>query len=262
MSWSIRVAQVFVVLGALSLATSVGATEGPLWGKRWTGGQAFPLAFGVGVTLEEQRQEYGVDSIVVGLPGLESVDLSRLPVDGRQRSLELKLDAWLLPYLNAFVVAGRLDGRTVVDFGDVGAPRPIGRVSIAYDGQVYGGGATARWGTERAFASLTGVWTDTSLSGELDSSAERLTFSPRFGVHDGRGALWLGAAWQRSEESHRGALALPFVGRVPFFLELSEESEWNGLLGGNVALDTHWHLELEGGFGAREGASVTVSYRF
>ena len=249
---------------ALACATAAGpaAAQGPIWGKQWTGGQTFPLPFGVGLTLYEQRQDYAVDRLSVGIPGFEGIPTDALAIDNRLRELNLKLDAWLLPFLNVFLIGGTLDGRTVVDFGDLDLPIPLGRVPIDYDGEVYGGGAVLAWGTERAFATLTPVWTQTSLSGDFDSTAEAFVVAPRFGVHDARGAVWVGAMYQRAEESHSGTISLPFVGPVPFAVELVEDEEWNGLLGASLALDTHWNLELEGGFGGRESATATVSYRF
>ena len=57
-------------------------------------------------------------------------------------------------------------------------------------------------------------------------------------------------------------LLVPGAGGVPLRLELSERSSWNGLAGLAVALDAHWHLELEGGFGARKTARASVARRF
>jgi hypothetical protein len=68
--------------------------------------------------------------------------------------------------------------------------------------------------------------------------------------------------YQRADEHHSGTVALPFIGLVPFSVELSQDNEWNGLLGAHAALDTHWNLELEGGFGDRKSVSATVTYRF
>ena len=254
-------AVVCVAIIAAGVAAPVGA-QGPVWGRQWTGGQTFPLPFGAGLTLYEQRQEYGVDRLAVGLPGFEGLPTGALEIDNRLRELNLKLDAWLLPFLNVFLIGGKLDGRTVVDFGGLQLPIPLGRVAIDFDGEVYGGGAVFAWGTERAFATLTPIWTETSLSGNFDSTLEALVVAPRFGLHDTRGSIWVGAMYQRAEESHSGTIVLPFVGAVPFAIDLVEEEEWNGLLGATVALDSHWHLELEGGFGGRESASATVTYRF
>ena len=68
--------------------------------------------------------------------------------------------------------------------------------------------------------------------------------------------------YQSAEESHSGVIALPVVGGVPFAVELSESDAWNGLVGLAVELDSHWNLELEGGFGDRKAATASVTWRF
>jgi len=254
---AVAVAGLLVALGAGTIDA-----QGSVWGKSWAGGADVPLPFGAGLTVYEQNQDYGLDRLVVGIPGFGSLPTEAIGIDNRTREVNLKLDAWLLPFLNAFVILGELDGRTVVDFSEVPLPFPLGRVSIDYDGEVYGGGVTVAFGTERLFASLTPIWTRTSLSGDFESEAEAFVVSPRFGLHDERGSVWLGAMYQSAEESHSGVIALPVVGGVPFAVELSENDAWNALVGLAVELDGHWNLELEGGFGGREAASASVTWRF
>lgn len=254
---AVAVAGVLVALGAGTVEA-----QGSVWGKSWAGGADLPLPFGAGLTVYEQHQGYELDRLAIGIPGFDSLPTGAIGIDNRIRELNVKLDAWLLPFLNAFVLLGQLDGRTVVDFNALQLPLPLGRVSIDYDGTVYGGGVVLAFGTERLFASLTPIWTRTSLSGDFESDAEAFVVAPRFGLHDERGSVWLGAMYQSADESHSGVIALPVVGAVPFAVELSESDEWNGLVGLAVELDSHWNLELEGGFGDRKAATVSVTWRF
>ena len=55
---------------------------------------------------------------------------------------------------------------------------------------------------------------------------------------------------------------LPYVGSVPFAVDLQQKDRWNGLVGLHANLSEHWTLEVEGGFGARSSASTTVGWRF
>jgi len=261
-----RVTGIALALGmGIGLAAGAGAAragEGALFGSQWAQGRTVPLPWGAGLTVYEQRQGYKIDRLAVGVPGFDTLPTERLGIDNRIRELNVQLDAWLFPFLNVMVLGGQIDGRTVVDFSDVALPFPLDRVSINYDGEVYGGGLTLVAGTERLFASVNTVWTRTSLSGDFDSSADAFVAAPRVGLHDDRGSLWVGAMYQRADEHHVGTIALPFIGPVPFELELSQENEWNGLVGVHADLDGHWNLELEGGFGDRTSASATVVYRF
>jgi hypothetical protein len=251
---------------AVLMAWTMGAAglraEGPVWGSNWASGQTLPLRWGASLTVYEQRQPYDIDRLTVGVPGFDQIPTERLAIDNRVREFDAQVDVWLLPFLDVFALGGKIDGRTVVDFSALDLGFPLGSVTIAYDGEVYGGGATLVAGTERAFASLTAVWTQTHLSGDFDSSADAFVATPRFGLHDERGSLWLGAMYQRADEKHRGTVVLPFLGRVPFSVALRQKDDWNGMVGMSAALDGHWQMQLEGGFGNRRSATATVTYRF
>lgn len=246
-------------LVALLGAAAAGA-QSSVWGRSLPAGASPAQPFGIGVTVGEQNQDLALGRLSVAGPG--SVESAGFDAHHRLRDLTVRFDAWLLPYLDAFVLVGRIDGRTAIDVGALELPLPFRRMSIDYDGAVYGGGFVLAAATEGLFASLTPVWTRTDLSGGFDSEIETLSVSPRVGLRDGRGSVWLGAAWQDVDERHAAPILVPGVGGVPVRLELAERSAWNGLAGLAVALDSHWNLELEGGFGARKSARAGVVWRF
>jgi len=257
-----NVAGVMVVVAMLAGAGRGTAGEGSVWGSQWVGGQQLPKTFGIGLTVYEQRQAYKLDRLTIGIPGFDNLPLDRLEIDNRIREVDGQFDAWLLPFLNVMLIGGEIDGRTVVDFRNLSLPFPLDRVTVDYTGEVYGGGVNFAGGNERIFGSVYTLWTRTNLSGDFDSEADAFVVMPRFGLHDERGAVWLGAMYQQTDEHHAGIIALPFVGRVPFSVELSQKHDWNGLVGIHAALDAHFNLELEGGFGDRRSASATVTWRF
>jgi hypothetical protein len=49
---------------------------------------------------------------------------------------------------------------------------------------------------------------------------------------------------------------------VTYDVEMEEEEPWNYTAGLRAELGKHWELELEGGFGERKHALVSVGYRF
>jgi hypothetical protein len=259
----VRGRQVAIAVLAAWLIGAAGArAEGPVWGSKWASGQTLPLRWGASLTVYGQRQPYSIDRLSVGIPGFDQIPTDRLGIDNRIREFDAQLDVWLFPFLNVFALGGKIDGRTVVDFSAIDVGFPLGNVTIAYDGEVWGGGATLVAGTERAFASLTGVWTRTNLSGDFDSTADAFVVTPRFGLHDDRGSAWVGAMYQQADEKHHGTVVLPFLGGVPFSVALKQKDDWNGMVGMSTALDGHWQMQIEGGFGNRRSATATVTYRF
>jgi len=264
-----RFAAALVVAVALAVPSLAGAGE-PVWGKEMVEGKDFPLPFGVSAVYFTQDQDYDVDKLVLGVPGLPPIPAGQLEIENSIDEVNAKLDAWLLPWLNVFAIAGELDGETDVDFSAL-APLlqlPFTSLTIEYDGEVYGLGAVLAAGTERYFGSLTVIGTETSLSGDFDSEASAFVVTPRVGVHNRRGALYVGSMYQAADEKHKGTIALPLgppgapVIQVPFDVELSQKDDWNWLVGGTAALGERWTLQVEGGFGDRDHVDVEIGFRF
>lgn len=220
-----------------------------------------PRPFGVGITVYGQSQDYDIDRLSFNAPGLV-VNPDVLEIDNQIQEVNLKLDYWVAPFLNVFAIVGQLDGKTRVDLSAARLPIPLTNITIDYDGEVYGGGITAAVGGERWFASLTGIYTDTNLSGDFNSTVTALVVSPKVGLHGDRGAVWIGAMYQQAEEEHSGKITVPFVGAVDFAVKLQEKDSTNFLVGMAAGLTEHWHLELEGGTAGRLSGSVGLTYRF
>jgi hypothetical protein len=192
-----------------------------------------------------------------------TIDPEAIAIDNGIQEANVQLDAWLFPFLDLFGIAGKIDGRTNVDFTRVaGLPVPLGRLRIDYDGEVYGLGVTLAAGGPRWFGSLTTIWTTESLAGDFESDAEALVVSPRLGLRDERGAFWIGATYQDAQETHRGTIVLPFLGPVGFDVELESHDPWNFQIGAAAALSEHWGLHAEGGLGKRQTAEFGATFRF
>lgn len=253
-----------VLLALVAAAGPLAAADGPAlpFGKSLAGGQELPLPFGIGLTVYGQHQEYQLAKLAFDLPGV-TIDPGAIAIDNGIQEVNVQLDAWLFPFLNLFGIAGKIDGRTNVDFSRVaGLPVPLGRLRIDYDGEVYGLGATLAAGGANWFGSLTTIWTTENLSGDFDSDAEALVISPRVGLRDERGAVWIVATYQDAQETHKGTIALPFLGPVGFDVELEEHDPWSFGVGAAAALSEHWSLHLEGGLAQRRTAEFGATYRF
>ena len=255
-----------VCLASSALSGAAFAAGGPIWGKDMVQGD-FPPPFGISAVYFSQEQEYEVEKLTVGVPGFQNLPTDLLQIDNEIDEINAKFDVWLLPYLNVFGILGTLDGQTDVDFSALGPAVPFSRVSIDYDGEVYGGGAVLAGGVNHFFGSLTLIATTTSLSGDFESSADALVLTPRFGLFNRYGSIYVGAMYQEVTEEHEGTIGLPLIPGlppipVPFEVELVQKDDWNWVVGATAALGKSWTLQAEGGFGDREHIDIELGFRF
>jgi len=73
-----------------------------------------PNKLGLGLTVYNQTQPYEIASLEVQLPGVDPSTLENLGVDNETTSYHLRVDYWLLPFLNVFGLIGQIDGSTDV----------------------------------------------------------------------------------------------------------------------------------------------------
>jgi hypothetical protein len=258
-----------LVLSIALFAGSPASANGPIWGKDMVQGGYFPPPFGVSAVYFHQTQDYELDKLSVGVPGFDQVPANLIRIDNKIDEYNGKFDAWLLPWLNVFGLAGKLNGTTNVDFGAIqqAFQLPFSKVQIKYDGEVYGLGAVLAAGSDHFFGSLTTIATNTSLSGDFESSAQAFVLTPRLGIHNLGGALYVGAMYQKATEEHKGTINLPLIQGlppipVPFDIKLKQKDDWNWLLGGTLNLGPSWTLQGESGFGNRKHVDVELCYRF
>jgi len=197
-----------------------------------------------------------------------------LDVTNSVQHFDIKLDAWILPFLNVFGIIGALDADTLVGVTRAGLDIPVDALPVAYDGTVYGLGFTLAAGGENWFASLTTTATDTSLSGGFESDVSSLTEQLRIGLNRGDWQYFLGAMYLDTDESHKGTITIPFLGVdddgipdfsdavVPFAVELSGSDKVNYAIGVHHQLSESFDLTFEIGFGDREHTLFNIGYRF
>jgi len=68
--------------------------------------------------------------------------------------------------------------------------------------------------------------------------------------------------YQRAEETHEGIWEMPYLGLVPYYVELEQSEPWNYQIGMVAGLGEHWNLTLEGGVGSRKSVLANIEYRF
>lgn len=265
-------------------------------------GHDLPEPYGAGVNHTGMRQAVQVDSIRFSGMKLGSLPVDRL-VDIRAGSTRqkshtetLRLDAWVLPFMNVYGVAGRTKGHSVSDISlrlpvFSGGAFPSGttqdfRFRLNYRGYTYGAGMTLAGGMNNMFMSLDANYTQTRFD-ILDGHISALTLTPRVGYHismpatlslpPGRLSVWVGTMYQDVQQDFRGGLnrlSMPSPalqqwlqrvnknGEARFEVKQHLKQPWNVLAGGRYDVTRRLSLTAEAGFEKRESIFVSGEFRF
>jgi hypothetical protein len=259
-----------------------------LLGNSMAGDRSLPRTWGIGIDYFSMSQPYQIDSLslvdMLDTPGgpvpidlavLLVPDPSVLDIDSDIRSIDLKFDVWVLPFLNVFGIYGQIEGDTRIDLRSLGLPLPPQTNSLAfsYDGDVFGGGVILAAGGDKWFGSVTATFTDTNLGGAITSSVKATTIQPRIGLRSGDTLeMWIGGYIMDAEEKHSGTVDLDFglVGGmlpvdgqdVAFAVDLSQKEDFNPSLGMHMMMSDAWETTVEVGFGDRRTVLANFTYRF
>ena len=222
----------------------------PIWGDEARArGYDLPLPFGVSVSHMNIRQNINVDSINFNGLGWDSYQLPSslfdIKVDKtRQKSKTdtLKLDMWLLPFMNVYGIVGHTKGSSLskVSVNSDPSKYPMGSMDwiiarvvkgmhdsgqlqdldfkLKFKGTTYGAGTTFVGGYEDWFAMVDMNYTQTRFD-ILDGSIDAFTLSPRVGyrftipaidaLHMAPSKLnvWVGSMYQDVQQEFKGSLS-------------------------------------------------------
>jgi len=160
---------------------------------------------------------------------------------------------------------GHVDSDTTVDMSQVdivGLPFELDKLPFNYSSKVYGLGFTLVYGTENWFTSVTSTWTRTDSDSGFDSSIDSVAVQPRVGLLRNNWRFWLGGMYLKADEKHSGLFELPFIGDVPFAVELETKDKWNYTAGAGYVFNDRANLSFELGFGQRQHFLVNMNVRF
>ncbi|MDJ0879807.1 MAG: hypothetical protein QNI86_14410 [Halieaceae bacterium] len=168
-------------------------------------GVQLPLPYGIGLVFVSNEAEQRLEQLSVALgrdeiPPRDTplVDLPFVSIENlvsETDSWQVKLDAWVLPFLNVFAIYGQTEGDVdldvVVDVDEfLGPPicrpaRPCGIARASFeldvDVDVYGGGATAVYGAGNWYGSATASYTESEGSKLDPVKLQTTTLSARLG---------------------------------------------------------------------------------
>jgi len=242
--------------------------------KDKVGDRELPLPWGIGIDFYTMDQDYTIEYLDFQLPGVSLGDPSTLGVTNEVQHYDIKLDAWLLPFLNVFAVLGHVESDTVIDLSKApiqGLPIPLKTLPFASDGSVVGLGITLAYGGDNWFTTLTTTRTEADLGGSWDSNIDSTTIQPRLGLVHGQWQYWIGGLYLDTEETHQGTVDLPLavdatgapvLVPLPFHVVLGGADDWNVAAGARHVFSEHAELSFEVGFGDRSHTLFNFTYRF
>lgn len=261
--------RITALLCALSMAGTAHASALPLW-KEIAKGHKLPRPYGVGVDFFEMKQGYAISDLTFSLPGSPngfSIPTDLVDVNNRVHHHDIKLDAWVLPFVNVFAIAGQVHASTKVNLSKInlsalGLPA-LDTVNLSYHGSVYGVGTTLAVGGDHWFAEVTGTATKTSLSGDFASTESSRSWQSRVGLVQGPWSAWVGAQKIDVKENHKGTIVLaPNFPPVTFDVSLEQRATWTPTIGARYEVNDKFFITSEYGGGDRKTALVNAEWRF
>jgi len=278
-----------LMAAAIAVVSTTSAQAGSLsdslpLGKSLAAGHELPLPLGISANVFFMEQDMEAQSIAVDIPPLPlptgplqlppGLPAESAKLESRVTTTTAKIDAWVLPFLNVYGVAGYVDGETTASGFSVGGLPPElasllpNSFAIAYSGSTYGVGGTLAAGYNQFFASLDANYTESDLD-IGDSTIEAFVISPRIGITGDlgglSGALYVGAMYQDVDEQQNGTVKFPIMGTsVPVGYDVisAAKEEWNYLVGANLKASESWNYGIEVGFSERTHVMATLNYRF
>jgi len=278
-----------LMAAAIAVVSTTSAQAGSLsdslpLGKSLAAGHELPLPLGISANVFFMEQDMDAQSIAVDIPPLPlptgplqlppGLPAESAKLESRVTTTTAKIDAWVLPFLNVYGVAGYVDGETTASGFSVGGLPPElasllpNSFAIAYSGSTYGVGGTLAAGYNQFFASLDANYTESDLD-IGDSTIEAFVISPRIGITGDlgglSGALYVGAMYQDVDEQQNGTVKFPIMGTsVPVGYDVisAAKEEWNYLVGANLKASESWNYGIEVGFSDRTHVMATLNYRF
>jgi hypothetical protein len=235
-------------------------------------GIELPLPVGAALVLTGlSGRDIKVTDLRIGLVDQPGRSVSRFVDLGSTSNVfnaNLKLDAWLLPFLNVYLLTGYVhNSSTSHALVTVPRPGPIGgfrsfdtEIRTDLEGFVGGAGATVAGGYKDFFAVLDCNYDTINLG--FDSNFHALIASARTGWN-GRVLqvpvqMWVGAGWWNTAATAKGHVDLAEVGTLRFEADQRPVSYWIYDLGTNIAFTRRWQLFLDFGLDFRGGFVVAV----
>jgi len=239
-------------------------------------GVPLPLPLGAGVMMIFMERDIEVREVTVQFldrPPESISDRVDFEVGNRTRSTAARFDAWVLPFVNVYALAGRaytdtsLRTRFAID-------RPNGEpieVEIgedtSVDGPMLGLGLTAVIGGDAWFAMADANYTLADMD-LFDEEIRAWLYSGRLGWHGatrwGPARAWGGFFYMDSERTLTITEDLPLIGPTEVRVSQRPVDPLTYQVGASLTIDRHWDLLFEAGTNFDDATLfvLSASYRF
>jgi hypothetical protein len=248
------------------------------WQRGWyeDRGIELPRRFGFAMNFIYMERDIEVTDVTVkvGSRPPESIsDRANFDVANRTTLSMVRFDAWVLPFLDVYVMAGeaRTDTSLVTSFEiapPMGEPIPVVvEQNSRVDGPVYGGGATLVVGHGAFFAMLDANFARSDLD-LFDGTIDALLLSGRAGwFRDtglGQWRVWTGLMYLDSSRTLTITTEIPVFGPTEVEVEQRPVNPTTLELGGSLSINRRWELLVEVGSNFDDAFLTVVSgsYRF
>lgn len=241
-------------------------------------GYVLPLPIGLSINRATLSEPIDLSAIRLSPTSLEVdaqtsdlVSLSPVEIE----SLTVRLDVWVLPFLNLYLLAGQTEGETDITINIPAIsicplpkcqfPGRSATVAAPLDGSTVGLGTTIAGGYGDFFGVLDINWTETDLD-LLKDPARSTMYSARLGwngkVNRFTGAFWVGGMVMDREQTV--VIPLSAVGVDNFKIEVDVESSSSvtPLLGARWDISREWNITSELGLDERDFLLLSLGYRF
>ena len=218
-------------------------------------GYELPPPFGVSVVYNYLARDIEVTDVRIGVNGAPLTSVGQFVDFGARSYVDaalVKADAWLLPFLNLYVLVGYIQNTSDVDIQLTLPPLPSGvplsvRKQTELEGLVGGGGITLAGGFRQLFVMADANYTQTDMG--FDDRFRALIVSARAGWNGKVGKtplrVWVGAAYWDTRNTARATLDVPGLGSVQFEADQGPKNPWNMVLGGTTTVRKRDHHSFE-----------------
>ena len=260
-------------------------------------GYDLPLPYGVGLTYTDIVQDQSLTGLEVAFNNVgEKEPFEFVAFDNAvsdTQSAQLKLDAWVLPFMNVFGILGTargsapmdviLDGNLMLEEIGTDCSRPVQPtlcrllqdrtfvlpINPDVDVDNYGFGVILAGGWKGWFVTIPANITWVEPAGTV-TDGNAITVTPRFGRvfslgGSGTLAVFAGGNYLDTELTIDGSFTQ--VGEdlvINYRIQQKNPDKWNLLLGLNWEMSSRWSLsaEYDGFEGSREAFITNLGYRF